>query len=77
MTGARHFPAGFFNYVVVTHPHSDHIGGMAEVLDAVDVGAIYMPRIETTTQTFENLLDKIDAKSLKITPARAGGLCLG
>jgi competence protein ComEC len=60
------------DYVVATHPHADHIGGMAAALNATDVGAVYMPHIETTTQTFENLLDTIEAKGLKIKTARAG-----
>lgn len=31
------------NYVVATHPHDDHIGGMAEVLKNFEIEAMYMP----------------------------------
>jgi competence protein ComEC len=60
------------DYVVATHPHSDHIGGMATVLDSIGVKNMYMPRAVTTTRVYENLLDKIADKGLKINTARAG-----
>jgi competence protein ComEC len=62
----------FLDYVVATHPHSDHIGGMATVLDSIGVKNIYMPQAVTTTRVYENLLDNIADKGLKINTARAG-----
>ncbi len=46
--------------VAATHPHADHIGGMAEVLDAFEVGLFIMPKAEHTTVTFEKMLDAIE-----------------
>lgn len=60
------------DYLVATHPHEDHIGGMDLVINSFDIGKIYMPRVTTTTKTFEDVLLSIQAKGLKITPARAG-----
>lgn len=60
------------DYVVATHPHSDHIGGMAEVISAVDVGKLYMPKKSHTTKTFENLVNTIANKGLSINTAKAG-----
>ncbi|MDR1203980.1 MAG: MBL fold metallo-hydrolase [Peptococcaceae bacterium] len=60
------------DYIVATHPHADHIGGMDTVLDAIEVGDIYMPKAVAATRTYENLLDKIAAKGLKIKTARVG-----
>lgn len=60
------------DYVVATHPHEDHIGGMDDVIDAFDIGDIYMPRVSATTQTYEDLLDAISAKNLVIFTAHAG-----
>jgi competence protein ComEC len=60
------------DYIVATHPHADHIGGMTDVLDAMSVGAVYMPRAVAGTTVYESLLDKIDNKGLRINTARAG-----
>ncbi len=60
------------NYVVATHPHADHIGGMADVIKYFDIGQIYMPYASTTTKIFENLLTTIQDKNKKITTAKAG-----
>ncbi|MGB9793043.1 MAG: ComEC/Rec2 family competence protein [Thermacetogeniaceae bacterium] len=60
------------DYLVATHPHADHIGGMDEVVRAFEIGKVYMPRVTANTESFENLLRSLRAKGLKITPARAG-----
>lgn len=59
------------DYVFATHPHSDHIGGMSAVINAFDIGQIYMPKAVTTTKTYENLLLTIKNKNLKIKTAKA------
>ncbi len=47
-------------YVIASHPHSDHIGGMLDVLEAFPVGKLIMPELEEfntpTTRVYENLL---------------------
>ncbi|MBQ8133719.1 MAG: MBL fold metallo-hydrolase [Clostridia bacterium] len=60
------------DYLVATHPHADHIGGMKEVVNSLSIGSIYMPKAETTTKTYENLLQAIQDKGLKIKTAKAG-----
>ncbi len=64
------------DYLVVTHPHLDHIGGMADVLAAFPVSGIYMPRTSHTTTAYEDLLRAIKKKGLFVTEARAGGRVL-
>ncbi len=44
------------DYVIATHPHEDHIGGMDEVLNNFKIDKILMPDKVTTTKTYENLL---------------------
>lgn len=60
--------------LIATHPHEDHIGGMASVVQNFPIGQIYMPKIPDsqvpTTAVYEKLLKAIDAKNLKITAAR-------
>jgi len=60
------------DYFVATHPHEDHIGGMDNVVQAFEIGKVYMPRVTTTTESFESVLRSLQAKGLKITPAKAG-----
>ncbi len=60
------------DYVVATHPHADHIGGMAEVINAFEVKKIYMPKAPHTSVTFEHLLQTISEKGLQIQTAKAG-----
>ena len=60
------------DYVVGTHPHADHIGGLDDVIKAFDIGRIYMPKIVHTSQTYEDVLNAIADKGLKITSAKAG-----
>ncbi len=59
-------------YIVATHPHADHIGGMAYVINNLGVGDIYMPKASTTTQTFEDLLTAVMDKGLAVQTAKAG-----
>lgn len=60
------------DYLVATHPHADHIGGMEEVIKKYDIGEIYMPKKESTSMTFEKMIDAIDEKNLSIHIAEAG-----
>ena len=60
------------DYLVGTHPHEDHIGGLDNVINNFDIGQIYMPKIETTTKTFEDVLDAIENKNLTVTAPNKG-----
>lgn len=60
------------DYVIGTHPHEDHIGGLDDVILNFDIGKIYMPKIQTNTKTFEDVLDAIQSKKLKITSPKQG-----
>jgi beta-lactamase superfamily II metal-dependent hydrolase len=58
--------------VVATHPHSDHIGGLADVLTAFAVEELYMPRVVHDTPTFEALMDVIDEQNRDILTPHPG-----
>ena len=53
-----------FKYLVGTHPHEDHIGGLDEIINNFNINKIFIPDAITTTRTFEDLLDSIDRKNL-------------
>ena len=54
-------------YIVGTHPHEDHIGGIDEVINNFNINQIFIPNAITTTKTFEDLLDSIEKKNLTFT----------
>ena len=54
-------------YIVGTHPHEDHIGGIDEVINNFNINQIFIPDAITTTKTFEDLLDSIERKNLTFT----------
>jgi competence protein ComEC len=58
--------------LVGTHPHADHIGGMADIIHALNVGLIIMPKMQHNTRTFEATLDAILAKGLTVFPPVPG-----
>lgn len=64
------------NYVIGTHPHTDHIGGLEEVINTFDIGSIYMPRAVSTSKTYEDLLTTISSKGLKVKTAKSGVVVL-
>lgn len=59
-------------YVIGTHPHEDHIGSLDAVIRNFEIGKVILPEKEHTTKTFENVLDAIEEKNLKITKPKIG-----
>ncbi len=64
------------DYVVGTHPHTDHIGGLEKVIASFDVSSIYMPKAISTSKTYESLLIAIGNKGLKVKTAKSGVVIL-
>ncbi|WP_292390613.1 MBL fold metallo-hydrolase, partial [Methanosarcina sp. UBA5] len=59
------------DYVVATHPHSDHIGGMNDVLNNFKVDHFIDSGYPYTSKTYENMLTTIDKKNIPFeTPKR-------
>lgn len=66
------------DYLVLTHPHEDHIGGADVVIKDFDIVNIYMPKTTATTNTFEDVVNAIKAKGLKASqPAPGTSFTLG
>lgn len=59
-------------YVIGTHPHEDHIGALDTVIKEFQIGEILLPEIAHTSQTFEEVLNAISDKGLKITKPVSG-----
>lgn len=62
------------DYVIGTHPHEDHIGGLDAVINTFEIGSVFMPKASTNTKTFKDVLLAIKNKNLKITAPVVGNL---
>ena len=60
------------DYVIGTHPHSDHIGGMDDVINSFDIGKVIMPKVTHNSKTFEDVITAVKNKGLKITTPKVG-----
>lgn len=60
------------DYVIATHPHEDHIGGLIDVLKNFTVREVIDTGVPHTTKTFEEYLTLIDQKDINFTEGRAG-----
>lgn len=58
--------------VVMTHPHSDHIGGLNPVLAEIPVGMVLADGQVHTSMTYERLLTTIDELDIPFVLARRG-----
>ncbi len=57
--------------VIATHPHSDHIGGLPQIIASFDVGQMYLPDVVHTTKTYEQLLDLLETENVTVKQAKA------
>lgn len=60
------------DYVVATHPHSDHIGAMPDILNEFEIGNVYLPDTTHTLRVFEDMLDIMYEKGINTVKAEAG-----
>ncbi len=67
-----------FAYAIFTHPHADHIGSAAALLDAYRFDCVILPNAVSTSKTFERLLDAIEKENCEVIEGKAGvSLALG
>lgn len=52
--------------MILTHPHSDHIGGADVIIENIDVGKVYMPDVVSPTLSFESVIDAMGEKDIAI-----------
>ena len=64
------------DYLIATHAHEDHIGGMDDVINNFDVDNFYMPDVVTTTKTFEDLITALENKSIAFNTPNIGEIFL-
>ena len=66
--------------LIGTHPHEDHIGGMAKIIEEFPIGTLYLPEtsdeMTPTTKTYESLLDAAESKNVTVRTDAAGDVLL-
>ena len=55
------------DYVIGTHPDADHIGGLDVIVYKYNCDTVIMPDYEKDTRTYQELVDVIHDKNMKIT----------
>ncbi|MDR0943491.1 MAG: MBL fold metallo-hydrolase [Ruminococcus sp.] len=64
------------DYIIATHPHSDHIGGLPAVIENFEIGRVITPKLPLdmipTTRVYENFIDAVADSGGKLTEAVAG-----
>lgn len=60
------------DYLVATHPHIDHIGGMPKVINSFEIGTHYRTEVEYTTQTYYNYVDAVEGAAIPVEYVHEG-----
>lgn len=61
------------DYVIGTHVHEDHIGGMSYIIDSFEIGEFYLPYNATsTTSYYKKLLTSLTTKEEAINEVNIG-----
>lgn len=60
------------DYVVATHAHSDHIGGLPDVLGSFNIENFYMTSAVATTSIYEDMLNAVDESGAVVHDVMAG-----
>lgn len=59
-------------YIIATHPHSDHVGGLATVIDSIDAENFITVETDQSTGTWLDVLDAVDQHDLNYIDAEPG-----
>ena len=60
------------DYVVSTHPHIDHVGGLATVLNAAPVDLLLTPTLEWDSNAFRSMMEFADLQDIAVVIPNAG-----
>lgn len=62
----------YLDYIVATHAHSDHIGGLSGALNYATVGTAYCPVTSYDSKTFDSFVKYLGKQGVSITVPVAG-----
>jgi competence protein ComEC len=60
------------DYMVITHPHDDHISGLAEIIDRAKIGRILDPGLDAEISDYQHILKVQRQRGIPYEIARTG-----
>lgn len=71
-TYLKNHDISYLDYIIASHAHEDHVGGLAGALNYADVGMVYCPVTTYDSDAFANFLKYVEKRDAKITVPSAG-----
>lgn len=66
------------DYLILTHPDADHIGGAPVIITKFDIDTVFVSNFEKDNKTYQKLIQALDNKRLNaVTPAVGTQYALG
>lgn len=67
-----------FDYLITTHSHEDHIGGMDNIIKSFEIDKFYIPNVSVDNMTYKEVIKSLNNKSInKETPSEDSIIKLG
>lgn len=60
------------DYLVLTHPDADHIGGAPVIITKFDINKVFVSNFEKDNRTYQKLIQALDYKRLKYETPKVG-----
>ncbi|WP_270182394.1 ComEC/Rec2 family competence protein [Alkalihalobacillus sp. CinArs1] len=60
------------DYLIATHPHHDHIGGMDQIVNDFKIGKVIMPDVSYPTRHYRSLMKVIKKREIPVSVAESG-----
>lgn len=60
------------DYLVLTHPDSDHIGGAPDIIERIQIDRVFMSDFEKDNETYRKLMQALDDKELSWSVPETG-----
>lgn len=60
------------DYLILTHPDADHIGGAPVIITKFEINKVFVSNYEKDNKTYQKLIQALDNKRLKATTPKVG-----